>query len=160
MCDCTTYTDLELMRKQVSARAKVTPRISKGLENIAEHPGGEHRLLRCPECGQLWQSSSAWNWGAARYVFKVPEVPVQEWCALPFVQPDELLIYSATVGKAYETLQLDPADVPCKSEGCSEPRVLLSLHCRRHHIKALQQARILPPDPFGRWFAPYVQLAV
>lgn len=154
-CDCPRFEPLALTRDAVNQRARETKSLKSRLEQIAEHPEGEHRLLRCPLCGQLWQRSLAWNWGNKEYLFCVPEIEYESWISEPFVQPDELLIFAAVVERFLENASLEPREARCRREGCREPAVKLSAFCRLHHIKNLQAARQLPQSPTGRWFAPY-----
>ncbi len=97
MCSCAEYEHIEFLRKAVRRRVKQTPALKKQLSLVAKHPGGEHKLYQCTSCGQQWQSSRAWNWGAEEYLFRVPTLDTQSWLAQVYVQPDELLIFTAVL---------------------------------------------------------------
>src|SRR3712207_5349995 len=94
-CGCPLYGDLPLTRDSVKRRIGETRIIKQYLRAAERHPEGEHLLLKCRVCGQLWQSSRAWNFGDQEYVFKVPATRETEWIIEPYVQPDELVYYVA-----------------------------------------------------------------
>jgi hypothetical protein len=153
-CECKAYEDLEFRRAAITERVKHSKRLKKELEVIAKHPAGEHKLLKCQACGQYWQSSRAWNWENDEYLFKVPEIAVDEWLKEPFIQPDELLIYDAVMR---DYLEKAPAKSsrPCHVEGCDRNALKVSTFCLWHHIESLQKSGGLPKEPIGRWFPPY-----
>jgi hypothetical protein len=154
-CECSQYEHLELYRKAVSKRIKQTKTLKKQLEIIAEHSNGEYKLLKCPACGQLWQSSRAWNWGNDEYLFKVPNIQIDEWLSEPYIPPDEMLIYSAVMQDYMERNSFVETERECRAEGCVNRAVEFTVFCLEHHIESLQNAGALPKDPTGRWFAPY-----
>jgi len=154
-CECHKYEHLTLDRKAVSKRIKETKNFKKLLEVVAKHNGVEHQLLKCAACGQLWQSSRAWNWGNDEYLFKVPPIEIEAWLSEPFVQPDEMLIYSAVMQDYVEDNSVAETEKECRTSGCGKRAVELSVFCMGHHIESLQNAGALPKDPKGRWFPPY-----
>lgn len=157
MCSCSDYEDLEFLRKVISKRIKETRSLKKFLVLVAEHPDKEHKLYRCNECGQLWQSSRAWNWGNDEYLFKVPQTETDAWKSEVFVQPDELLIFTASVSDFLKRNTFTENDTSCSVSGCERKAVSGSVSCLRHHIESLQRARTMPSYPTGRWFKPYVR---
>lgn len=116
---------------------------------------GEHSLLRCPACDQHWQISRAWNWGNDQYLFKVPSIGPDDWLAEPYVQPDELLIYSALMQDYMEKSNFVERETECRADGCTNRAVRYSVFCVKDHIASLQKAGALPAFPQGRWFEPY-----
>jgi hypothetical protein len=131
------YPHIEFTREAVSKRAKETKEIISVLELFTKHEDGEHRLYRNKETNEYWQYASAWNWGAKPYCFLVPEIKKEDWIKERYVDPDEILIYVATMQK------------------------FLSLPTNRKipnlkkHIESLQRIGNFPKDPSGRWFKPY-----
>ena len=107
-------------REKISERIKHTPRLKRSLETVVEHSLGEHKLLKCQVCGQHWQLSRAWNWGNYKYVFKVPNIEADEWSSEPYVQPDELLIYSAVMQDYLNKNIFVETDRECRSDDCDE----------------------------------------
>jgi hypothetical protein len=156
-CDCTKFGHLELYREEITERIKQSIFLKRSLEIIAKREDDASKLLKCPACEQFWQSSWAWNWGDKEYLFKVPEIEIVSWVAEPYVQPDELLIYSASMANYLKKSKFVERDMKCLSDGCSDPAVLYSVFCKKHHIASLQNAGALPKMPTGRWFAPYEQ---
>jgi hypothetical protein len=154
-CDCAQYLPLELLRKAVDDRIRVSKPLRNRLKLIAEDFSGEHQLYKCPDCATVWQRSLAWNWGNKEYVFAVPEISLTDWKELPYVQPDELLIFAAVLGRFFQQQKFEPSGSTCRSEGCCRPAVKMSVFCVHHHIVSLQGARMMPQDPVGRWFPPY-----
>jgi hypothetical protein len=154
-CTCGDYADLELERGDISRRSKQSKHIKSVLSLVAEHPKGEHKLFRCPMCEQLWQQSRAWNWGDVEYLFKVPPIAVCDWELLPYVAPDELLIYAAVLDRFLSGKTFRLTGKKCRLEDCERQAIEFSVHCLRHHIESLQQIRNLPKTPVGRWFDPY-----
>ncbi len=157
MCTCAEYADIEFQRKAVRARIKVTPALRRTLSLVAKHKDGEHKLYSCPACGQFWQSSRAWNWGAEEYLFRVPTVDTASWLAEVFVQPDELLIFTAVMSQFLRQNRFSPGPAACTVAGCSSHAVIGVGTCLRHHVEALQREHQLPSAPLGRWFSPYVR---
>lgn len=154
-CECNKYEPLELHREAISERIKQTKTLKKQLDIIAERSDGEHRLLKCSACHQLWQSSRAWNWGNDEYLFQVPGIQVDEWLSEPYKQPDEMLIYSAVMQRYMERNTFVETERGCRADGCPERAVELTVFCMWHHIESLQQAGALSKEPEGRWFPPY-----
>ena len=72
----------------------------------------------CESCNQIWQASRAWNWGNDLYFFKVPNTTVENWLKQPFVQPDELLIYTAVITE-FLNQQFVLGDKPCAAKNVS-----------------------------------------
>ena len=157
MCSCSEYQDLEFLREVITERIKKSRPLKKALVLIAEHPDNEHKLYRCGECGQLWQGSRAWNWGNDEYLFKVPPIETDAWKSDVFVQPDELLIFTAIVCDFLNRNTFTKNDSLCSVPGCGQKAVSGSVNCLRHHVESLQRARTMPSYPNGRWFKPYVR---
>ena len=154
-CECAAYGHLELDRESINQRIRDTPSIKQRLDAIAHHSAGGAALLRCRACGQLWQSSRAWNWGSKEYVFKVPDIPAGEWLRQPYVQPDSLLIYAAVMADFLECNDFAASAGQCRVEGCQNNAIEGVGACLEHHIAALQDIGALPTLPRGRRFAPY-----
>jgi hypothetical protein len=131
------YPHIEFTRKTVTRRAKETKEILSRLTLVSEHPDKEHRLYRDTATNEYWQYASAWNWGAKPYCFLVPEIEIEEWEKERYVDPDELLLYCASM-KEY-------LSVPAHRE---IPDLVT-------HVMSLQRIGNLPKDPEGRWFGPY-----
>ncbi|WP_320151086.1 hypothetical protein [uncultured Tolumonas sp.] len=145
-----------MLRKVISNRIKESKDLKKKLKEIAKSEDKEHQLWVCESCGQTWQSSRAWNWGNDLYLFKVPPVFLDEWLKQPYVQPDELLIY---VGGLSEFLKqgFEKGEEKCKKDGCADKTIKGLAICLKHHIESLQKVRLLPQEPVGRWFKPYIE---
>lgn len=154
-CACGRYEHLELLRKCIDRRIKETKKLRKQCELLAEHENGLDKLLRCTPCGQYWQSSRAWNWDNKEYMFKVPEIEIAEWLSVPYIRPDQMLIYSAVMQDYFERNTFAETDNECRAERCNRRTITLSVFCTEHHIESLQRAGALPSDPMGRWFLPY-----
>jgi hypothetical protein len=154
-CICDSYQPLELFRESIDRRIRETRKIRRGLELIAQHPDGEHRLYICRSCKSFWQISRAWNWGNYRYAFQVPDIEIEDWITRPYVQPDDILIFEARMTDFIDRNIFVKTDRPCRSEGCSQFANEYSVFCLEHHIESLQDARALPREPWGRWFSPY-----
>jgi hypothetical protein len=158
-CLCADYPDLELDRSSISKRNKASAALKDSLSLAVSHPDKEHRLYRCDACGQLWQRALAWNWGQIEYLFKVPGEDESEWIAQPFVDPDELLIWSATMETFLSRGKFVAQDAQCAVAECTRKAVAMSKYCLLHHIESVQRSRGLLPTPNGRWFAPYLGLS-
>ncbi len=157
-CMCPTFADLELERKQIKQRSKETKRIVANLQLIATHEDSEHALYRCDSCGCLWQKALAWNWGNIEYVFKVPGCGTDEWRILPYVDPDSVLIWIASM-EQYLTQKFEPSGKPCRQAGCDRPGIRMSVNCLVHHIESIQRIGTLPATPNGRWMPCYASVA-
>ena len=153
-CACDTYGHLELYREEIDRRIRATKRLKATLEVLAEGGAGD-QLLKCAACGQHWQSSRAWNWGAREYLFKVPDIGAEEWLAEPYMKPDEMLIYGASMSRFEESQSFKEKDEACRAEGCDGRAIELSVLCKRHHVESLQKVWALPQYPRGRPFEPY-----
>jgi hypothetical protein len=157
MCLCAQFSDLELLRGDITKRIRDSKQLKKSLSVICKHLDGEHKLYHCAACGQLWQGSRAWNWGNYEYLFKVPSVEPLDWASEVYAQPDELLIFTAvmhdflTRGAFTDTVSI------CRAEGCSKKAVSGAVHCLGHHLSNLQILGTMPPYPTGRWFGPYAR---
>ncbi|MBV9925726.1 MAG: hypothetical protein JOZ96_11965 [Acidobacteria bacterium] len=140
-------------RKSILRRIRESKSLKKKLEGLAEYREGYqwHNLYRCAECGQLWQESYAWNFGAKWYLFQVPPLDAGEWLAEPYVQPDELMMY----GVAYEGLMAqsyEARDCPCREEGCENPAIRFHILCKEHYLASqlkLPRGRVFPPYSVG-----------
>lgn len=156
MCSCSQFSDLEFFRDAIGERIKLSRPLKKALVLIDDEPSGEHKLYRCNRCGQLWQSSRAWNWGNHEYLFKVPLIEAVDWKATVYVQPDELLIFAALIGHFLTSNDFETSVTDCRTQGCQHRAVSGSVNCKRHHLESLQRIGTMPPYPTGRWFGPYV----
>lgn len=154
-CNCEKYEHLELFRQSVDKRIKETKKIKKNLEKLANQKDNSVFLWKCPICNQLWQNSSAWNWGAREYIFKVPEISIENWIEQPFVQPDELIIYCAMLEQFEKKNTFIERNVKCRNENCENNTIQFSVFCKKHHIESLQKAKVLPSFPEGKLFEPY-----
>lgn len=155
LCNCEKYNHLELSREAIDNRIKQTKKIKKSLEKIASQQNGYFELWKCSECNQLWQSSKAWNWSAKEYIYKVPKISVENWIEEPFIQPDELLIYSAVLEQFEARQTFVERNEKCRKENCDKNAIQFTVFCKKHHIESLQNGRGLPDFPKGRMFAPY-----
>jgi hypothetical protein len=154
-CDCNDYPPIELDRPSISRRIKQSPQIRKRLTQIAEHSELRLFLFRCPECGQFWQSGHEWNFADQEYLFHVPLIEVADWQHEPYQQPAAMMIYSAVMRDFCARASFEAGEDPCRSDGCTQRALRLSVFCRQHHIESLQKLRQLPKKPVGRLFPPY-----
>jgi hypothetical protein len=154
-CDCAKYQPIELDRKSISRRIKESPPIRKRLIQITEHIELRVYLLRCPECGQLWQSGHEWNFADKEYLFHVPSIDVDDWKREPFAQPAAMMIFSAVMREFSSRAKFETRDSLCRANGCDARAIQLSAFCRKHHIESLQRQGRLPKEPVGRLFPPY-----
>ena len=157
MCTCATYADIEFLRSAVRERVKASRALKKSFTLVAKHSSGEHKLYSCPDCGQLWQGSRAWNWGDDEYLFCIPTVSIEAWLQEVFVQPDELMIYVATMRSVLDEGRFVAGKAACEAHGCERVAVEGLATCLPHHVQALQHAGQLAKEPSGRWFGPYVR---
>lgn len=91
------YPHIPFNRKEVSKRIKETNALLKKLKLIAQHPDQKHKLFLDESTQAYWQLAYAWNWGAKPYRFLVPSIRVDGWQKERYVDPDELLIYVASM---------------------------------------------------------------
>lgn len=157
MCSCSQFDDLEFLRKVITKRIKDSRSLKKSLVLLAKHQSEEHNLYRCEACGQFWQGSRAWNWGNDEYLFKVPAIDPTEWKVEVYVQPDELLIFTAVVSEFLTRGGFTETASICKADNCAKNAVSGSVNCLLHHLENLQRVRMMPAYPSGRWFAPYIR---
>jgi hypothetical protein len=155
-CDCSTFPDLLLERKSITSRAKLQRALSNRLALVSSSPDAEHRLFHCPQCGAHWQGASAWALGAKPYMFRVPDTTAEEWSRERFVDPDEVLVFVALVERFLKAQQFGHAGNVCASQGCGLTAVTLSVFCLRHHVESLQDSKLLPRTPQGKWFGHYL----
>ena len=155
-CKCAEFEDLEMLRKVISKRIKETKKLKKALNLLTKSEDGEHVLMNCESCGQYWQGSRAWNWGNDLYLFRVPKIANEDWQQEPYVQPDELLIYVASLQGILDQGNFEPKSEPCRVEGCEQPAIKGLVNCLEHHVQNLQKINQLPRNPKGRWFPPYL----
>jgi hypothetical protein len=80
---------------------------------------------------------------------------IDEWLTEPHMQPDEMLIYSAVMQRYMDNNTFVETERECRAEGCENRAVELTVFCRDHHIRSLQNAGALSKDPKGKWFPPY-----
>jgi hypothetical protein len=154
-CNCAVFQPIELDRQSITRRIKESPRIRKRLTQIAEHTGLRLYLLRCPKCGQLWQSGREWNFADREYLFHVPPIEVADWQHEPYQQPAAMMIYSAVMRDFCARATSETGDSPCRADGCTQHALRLSVFCREHQIESLRQRGQLPKKPVGRLFPPY-----
>jgi hypothetical protein len=148
-CECVLYGAVELDRDSINKRIKESKKFAKQLQLLASSDEGYgSKLLKCAECGQLWQQSSAWNFGAKEYVFKVPACSVDEWTSEPFAQPDELMICSVT-NEQLLSQTFEERDCLCRHENCDRHAIRWNIFCKEHYLSPLIQV------PKGRLFPPY-----
>jgi hypothetical protein len=157
VCTCTEFQHIEFKREAVNKRIKESRSLKKAFTLIAKHPDEEHKLYSCQECGQLWQGSRAWNWGNDEYLFRVPRIEVPQWLEQVFVQPDELLIFTAVMSELLGRSSFVAGEQTCRVTGCERKAVQGLATCLPHHVASLQNAGQFPKDPVGRWFDPYAQ---
>jgi hypothetical protein len=155
-CDCNAFPDLLLERKSITARAKQQRALVGRLLLVASHPDAEHRLFLCPLCSTYWQGASAWALGAKPYMFCVPSTTEEEWVRERFVDPDEVLVFVALMERFLRSQQFAHSSSVCATQGCGLAAIKLSLFCLRHQVESLQQAKLLPGTPEGRWFGHYL----
>jgi hypothetical protein len=153
-CNCFTYQPLELDRKSISERIKITKQLKSELVMISKS-SSEYKLYKCEACRQLWQSSFAWNWGNKEYLFKVPSISIDSWIDEPFMSPDEMLIYSAIMEDYYSKNSFETSEKKCKREDCVQSALINNVLCKEHFIKSLESGGVLPKKPVGRIFPPY-----
>ncbi len=92
-CDCEKYERLEPCRHCIYEKIKATKTLTKTFEVMAEKQDENSSLLKCSPCNQLWQGSISRNWGRTKYVFKVPEISVEDWLEEPYIEPEKILNY-------------------------------------------------------------------
>lgn len=153
-CSCDKYHPIELTRDEISKRVKESRGIKKWLELKAETSQGQ-QLFQCQNCNQFWQKNLAWNWGNKEYLIKVPAIEIADWQNEPYMQPDQMLIYSALMSEYFEKNILADSENECRKEGCNNSALTTSALCRDHFIQNLQEFNMLPPKPMGRVFEPY-----
>ena len=156
-CACVKYDDLECVRSAVSKRIKESRALRQAFQRIAVHANSEHALYECQACKQLWQESRAWNWGNEKYMFKVPYIHEDEWHKEVFVQPDDLLVFTAVAGGFFDANNFVEGSSSCNKPGCPNKAVEGLVSCLQHHFESLQRIQTLPPYPSGRWFGPYIR---
>ncbi len=154
-CECEKYEHLKLYREPINQRIKKSRILKRRLKELAQSTDGEHTLWQCSICSQFWQSSYAWNWGQKFYLFKVPPIAVDEWLIEPYIQPDELLIFTAVMQDYLDKNSSEETDRKCRAEGCGKNAIKFTVFCLSHHIESLQKAGALPKYPKGKWFLPY-----
>ena len=156
MCNCYLYKDLDLNCASISARIKETKSIISSLFLVSKKSESNGmRLYSCPDCHQHWQYSSAWNWGAKPYVYKIPNVTVELWRDNPFVRPDEILIYNAVMERFVNKIGGASNEANCNTADCTEKSLTSVPFCIRCHIKNLQAVQMLPQPISGKVFPPY-----
>ena len=160
MCTCTEYQHIEFKRAAVSKRIRESRSLKKTFALIAKHPDEEHKLYSCQECGQLWQGSRAWNWGNDEYLFRVPKIEALQWLEQVFVQPDELLIFTAVVSELLGRSTFTEGEQDCRAIACETKAVQGLATCLPHHVLSLQKTHQFPREPVGRWFDPYARESI
>ncbi|TMM55969.1 hypothetical protein FEE95_15105 [Maribacter algarum] len=153
-CTCKKYSALKLTRDEISIRIKDSRKIKKHLIIKSKSDKGHH-LYVCEICQQLWQLSSAWNWGGKDYLFKIPEIEIEDWNLEPFISPADLVIFSASMESYFEKNKLVDSENDCKREECDKKAILKDVLCKTHFIESLQRFGLLPKSPDGKIFEPY-----
>ncbi len=153
-CSCEPYEHLEPSRHSIYKRIQVTKKLHGTLEMIAEKKDENNFLFKCSICNQFWQESLAWNWNQKKYLFKVPEISVENWLQELFVEPDKILIYLASLESYEEKQTFVERNETCRNETCDGNAIQYSVFCKKHHIESLQKNRVLPDFPKGRVFEP------
>lgn len=154
-CNCEKYEHLEICRHAIYKRIQETHTLRNKFELIAEKIDENNSLFKCPVCSQLWQESLAWNWNSKGYLFKVPEVTIENWLEQSFVEPDKLSTYRAMLEQFEEKNTFIERNVKCRNENCENNAIQFSVFCKKHHIESLQKAKVLPNFPEGKLFEPY-----
>jgi hypothetical protein len=154
-CTCAQFVPLELTRKSIDKRIKAVKSILKLLDLLATNKASALKLLKCPGCGQYWQTGREWNFDKGEYAFQVPKISVKDWLQEAYTQPAAWLIYLASMERYMTNNILVEGDKQCSVEGCQRRAVRFSASCEAHHIEQLQRFGLLPKRPTGRLFAPY-----
>jgi hypothetical protein len=153
-CDCASYPHLTLDRKAISTRIKQSKSLKKRLQPAAEDSQLGITLLRCPVCGEMWQSGREWNFANEEYLFRVPSITPDEWQHEHYRQPAAMMIYTAMMTDYYSRPFTASPD-KCRADGCEERASVIGVFCRRHQVEELQRLEKLPKPPSGRLFPPY-----
>lgn len=150
ICECSKFEPIELCRESIDKRIKKSKRLKESLVSIVGYREAYRiaELLRCPVCSQLWQKSSAWNFGAKEYLFKVPEISIEDWISDPYMQPDEMMICAATNAELLSQ-SFEERDVLCREENCKNFAIRYHILCKKHYLKSRLRM------PAGRLFPPY-----
>jgi hypothetical protein len=154
-CNCAEYQPIELDRQSINRRIKESAAIRKRITLLSENTGLRLYLFRCSDCGVHWQSGHEWNFADQEYLFQVPPIEVADWLNEPYQQPAAMMIYSALMRDYFARTSPETDEKPCRKPECTKPALRVSLFCREHHVKSLQQAGRLPKRPAGRMFPPY-----
>jgi hypothetical protein len=154
ICNCEKYTDLADL-PSLNKRGHNTMTIIDMLTLVAECINTEHQLYICGTCGQFWQRSLARMRGNKPYIFKVPNIEIEQWKAKQFVQPDELISWSDHVQQYLNKVNFEEHVANCRREGCDNHAVNLSVFCALHHMDNIGIKISLPNDYL--WFPPYVK---
>ena len=151
-CNCKIYTDLS-DNPSLTKRIKETKGILSDLTLIAEHTDKEHKLYKCPVCGQYWQRTTSWTAGVKPYVYKVPFIEIDEWKNKPFVKPDELFVRVGLVQQYLSRATFEEKNEKCRHESCNNNAIKMSVFCIIHHLPNINIKVTLPDDK--TWFSPY-----
>lgn len=151
-CNCEKYTDLP-DRPSLNKRGHDTKSIIDTLVLVAESADTEHKLYKCPTCGQFWQRSLDWMRGNKAYIFKVPNVEIDQWKAKQFVQPDELFSRVGHVQQYLDRVTFEEQAAICRQDGCDNHAIKRSVFCALHHMENIGMTKSLPDD--YTWFTPY-----
>ena len=154
-CNCNQFPAPALSRRGIAQRIRQTRTIKPTLTMLSRNDAEVLTLLQCPSCESFWQESLAWNWGGKQYVYRVPLISEVEWLAEPYVQPHEMLIYSATMSDHLETNEFVESSRRCRFEECHDNAIDGLVLCLHHHLASLRKVELLPELPVGRLFAPY-----
>ena len=157
-CRCSSYVALEFRREDILGRIRQTKRIKKTLEQLAEDGSERVALYRCRACHAFWQSG--WQWGIGpngcdEYLFQVPDISVEEWQREHYRQPAAMMMYTVAMSQRYGSTRPPEREVVCDEAGCGRHAIRFSVHCLEHDIAHGRMVGSVPPEPRGRFFAPY-----
>jgi hypothetical protein len=157
-CCCSEYGAYPRTRRELLERARHAARITTTLESVSvplPPPEGVARnyellgdtgLHRCKRCGQHW--TVGWWREPDLWVYThCPPLPkdVSDWKSYPWplnaVNPFH---NRREVRQILRAVGREVGPLTCRTEGCDRLRVALSVLCRAHHIRQLQNLGILP----------------
>jgi hypothetical protein len=151
-CDCEKYERLEACRHCIYERIQKSKTLIRTFDVIAEKKDENNSLLKCAVCNQLWQESASQNWGSTKYLFKVPEISVENWLEESFIEPEKILNYLSS-RREYERKQVFiERSEKCRKESCDENATQYTVFCKEHQIGSLQNIGVLAKFPKGRIF--------
>ncbi len=162
-CRCHTYSDLQLNIESIEKRMLEFKDMRSQLKQITQkvvEPGWEHyRLYKCEICGQLWQGCLTTIIDDGWYLFCIPSTTQKVWKEKPFVCPDAIVGYLSD-RKEYLSQEFQYKNEECKTNGCSKPAIVGSVHCELHQFESLSNSGLLRKQPKGRWFGSYTEQTI